>query len=281
MFLIPYLGETIDESWDLLTLEVKLYCAENIIRSAEQQNVNDIKIPNTLMLFVQKNVSPKISLIDGNDEKIVYTYTPYTEPHKNRKGRLSGLKTEENIQFQKETISDLENLLRYIKSIQPENDQNSATIKKFNRACKKFISNLKYSELILELFLKLDIQRIEDQLLSAIRELKTKIARYEYLATPASEQEVTEARIFSLSVMFWQLLNKERVLNIKSSNKIFPFYSDKITPELCRQERQDWCLHENGRDETPLTEIVLKGYEKKLSYNELLEAVCEELRKMH
>lgn len=280
MFLIPYLGETIDKLWDYLSLEGKLYCVENIIRSAEQQSVNDIKIPNTLMLFIKKHVPPKISLIDGNDEQIIFTYTPYSEDRKNRKGRLSGMKTEEDVQsnqYRKELISDLKNLLEYISIIQSRANQNSVAIHEVKSACKKFILNLKYSKFIMEFFLKSNFQKIQDQILTLISEYESDI----YLATRASEQEITEARVFSLAIMFWQLLNKKTALNLHSINTIFAFNSYKIPPELCRQRREDWCLHRNRRDETALTEIVLKGYEKKLSYTELLEAVCEEIRKMH
>lgn len=213
MFLMPYLGETIDKKWDTLTLEEKKFCIDSIIDDATRKEINDIKIGNTLIHFFDQGSYPKVSLIDGKDQKVVFTFTPYAPYEKNREGRFSACNPAKPLQRINETISDYESRLR----------------------------------------------------------------KYRYLKSPAPEAEIIKARIFSLAIMFWQLININRA-DISAVGKIFAYNSPKHSPQIMSDRRKKWCLQNAKTTESPLTDIVLKAYEGSLTVDELKAAVTAQLQ---
>lgn len=281
LYITPFHGEPIDLFWNRLFLVGKLMCVQSIITDAKKFNVNDIKIVNTMCKISAQGV-PVVKLIDGNDEHVAYTHTPYSTPYQNRNGVLVQSKKEqehlsETISKQKEILQDFQSLFDFTEEKWPLFYQGKISLEERTTLVKNFISSLKYSQELGHFFEKVDPRQSQIQLKSFISKFELDIKRLEYLATPATEQEITETRIFSLAVLFWQLINIERAMDPRAIYCISLFSSTKLTPNACKQHRKLWCLQKDGVTETPLTEIVLKAYERKLSYDELYEAVCTRL----
>lgn len=274
IYIMPHLGERIDSQWLKISDDkLKKNLMLDLIQQVKTTKPNDIKYPNTLLSVT----ADKINLIDTKTPHS--TYTPCG--HDQWKGKYAYHADKQEMQRvimklncyrkERENFILIHNLLSEskgkIKSFQnltiflDQEEQKGIRIN--NKLKKRIFEEQKYAN-------HFSIDFLIEKINMDIKKLTEFISNVEAKITPAPESVFEEARIFSLTLLLWELINPEYQNCLL---KITMYNEEKPDPSLF-DESVRYLLKMNADDDLPsFTNTLRLAYARSLSYDQLKSAI--------
>lgn len=274
IYIMPYHGERIDSGWLKISDDkLKKNLILELIQQVKITKPNDIKYPNTL--FSTKD--NKITFIDTHTPSS--TYTPWG--HERWKGKYAYHANREEIaraitkvKFCKRELEDFILIKNFLTERIGKIDSFQTLARLLDQVeLQGIILCDRLAKMIIEegkcaQYFSIDL--LISKMTMHIKKLAEYISAKEFKLTPASESVFEEARIFSLTLLLWELINPKYQ---NSLLRITMYNAKKPEPDLFNESVKSLLKINEGDDLPPFTDTLRLAYARSLSYDQLKSAI--------